>query len=322
MTLLEALGGSKGWTLHWFGEFIHRPDEWLALWRSLWISAASVLLAALIGIPLAFLFERAEFPGRRVLGALVALPVALPPLAGVIAFLFLYGESGFLSPAGQALPRLDGTPRPAGPGALGAPAGGPAAAGGGDRLPLPLRRERLRLAGGAGPAAAGGSPLAAHRTARHPAGAPLLDVRLLLPVPPRRAHPPGRGAAGGRFLARRRALARPRPGDPAAAAAGARRSGPAHLHDRSRLVLRPLPLRRRLPGDDHPDRRLQAQRRGRPRPGRDGDARRARPAGAGSHAPGRPDGLGRHRSAGDRAGPPRAARPARPRRRRPLRLAA
>jgi iron(III) transport system permease protein len=110
LTLLEALGGSKGWTLHWFGEFVHRPDEWLALWRSLWISAASVLLAALIGIPLAFLFERTEFPGRRALGAIVALPVALPPLVGVIAFLFLYGESGFVSRAVQALLRLEDPP--------------------------------------------------------------------------------------------------------------------------------------------------------------------------------------------------------------------
>ncbi len=109
-TLLEALGGPRGWTLHWFGELVHRPDEWLALWRSLWISAASVLLAALIGIPLAFLFERAEFPGRRVLGAIVALPVALPPLVGVIAFLFLYGESGFVSRGVQALLRLEDPP--------------------------------------------------------------------------------------------------------------------------------------------------------------------------------------------------------------------
>ena len=53
-----------------------RPDEWSALWASLWISLATVALAAAIGVPLAFLFERAEFPGRRSLGALVALPVA------------------------------------------------------------------------------------------------------------------------------------------------------------------------------------------------------------------------------------------------------
>ena len=119
MTLIEALGGPSRWTFGYFSEFVHRPDEWLALWRSLWISAASVVLAGLVGIPLAFLFERTEFPGRRVLGAIVALPVALPPLVGVIAFLFLYGESGFASRAVQALLGLQGPPwRLAGPGAI------------------------------------------------------------------------------------------------------------------------------------------------------------------------------------------------------------
>ncbi len=119
MTLIEALGGPADWTLAHFSEFFGRPDEWLALWRSLWISAASVVLAALVGVPLAFLFERTEFPGRRVLGAIVALPVALPPLVGVIAFLFLYGESGFASRAVQSLLGLQQPPwRLVGPGAI------------------------------------------------------------------------------------------------------------------------------------------------------------------------------------------------------------
>lgn len=119
MTFLEALGGPGRWTLGGFAEFFSRRDEWLALWRSLWTSAASVVLAGLIGVPLAFLFERNEFPGRRVLGAIVALPVALPPLVGVIAFLFLYGESGFASRAVQAVLGLEQPPwRLAGPGAI------------------------------------------------------------------------------------------------------------------------------------------------------------------------------------------------------------
>jgi iron(III) transport system permease protein len=119
ITLVESLGGPQAWTLKYFVEFFSRPDEWMALWRSLWISAASVALSALVGVPLAFLFERADFPGRRILGAIVALPVALPPLVGVIAFLFLYGESGFASRAVQALLRLNEPPwRLAGPGAI------------------------------------------------------------------------------------------------------------------------------------------------------------------------------------------------------------
>lgn len=101
LTALEALGvggrTSTGFTLEHVWAFAQRGDEWLALWRTLWIATASVVLSALVGVPLAFLFERADFPGRRVLGALATLPVALPPLVGVIAFLFLYGESGFLA---------------------------------------------------------------------------------------------------------------------------------------------------------------------------------------------------------------------------------
>ena len=78
------------------GAFVRDRTEWQALWGSLWTSAASVVLAGLVGVPLAFVFERYDFPGRRVLGALVALPAVMPPLVGVIAFLFLYGESGFV----------------------------------------------------------------------------------------------------------------------------------------------------------------------------------------------------------------------------------
>jgi len=99
--------------------FVGSSSEWAALWASLWISVASVGLAAAIGIPLALVFERYDFPGRRALGALIALPAVLPPLVGVIAFLFLYGESGFVARAVQAALGLRHSPwRLQGPGAI------------------------------------------------------------------------------------------------------------------------------------------------------------------------------------------------------------
>jgi len=97
LVLLEGVHGPGGWTLEHVRGFLARPTEWRALWASLWISVASVVLSAAIGIPLAVLFARYELPGSRVLGGLVALPAVLPPLVGVIAFLFLYGETGFVS---------------------------------------------------------------------------------------------------------------------------------------------------------------------------------------------------------------------------------
>src|SRR5687767_5598856 len=78
--------------------------------RSVWISLASVVLSALIGVPLAFLFARRDFPGRRILGALAAMPVLLPPLVGTISFMFLYGESGFLTRGVQALFGMEQAP--------------------------------------------------------------------------------------------------------------------------------------------------------------------------------------------------------------------
>jgi iron(III) transport system permease protein len=95
LVLLEGVRGPEGWTLQHLRRFVTEPTEWAALGGSLWVSVASVALSAAIGIPLAVLVTRASFPGRRLLGALLALPVTLPPLVGVLAFLFLYGEHGF-----------------------------------------------------------------------------------------------------------------------------------------------------------------------------------------------------------------------------------
>lgn len=110
LVLLESVGGPGNWTTEFLRQFAGRKNEWSALWGSLWISAVSVCLAGAIGIPLAFLFARYDFPGRRILSGLVALPAVLPPLVGVIAFLFLYGESGFISHLVRKVLRLDGPP--------------------------------------------------------------------------------------------------------------------------------------------------------------------------------------------------------------------
>ncbi len=59
---------------------------------------------------MAFLLERYEFPGRRLLSVLVLVPMALPPLVGVLSFTFLYGESGIFPRFFQQLFSLDEVP--------------------------------------------------------------------------------------------------------------------------------------------------------------------------------------------------------------------
>ncbi len=110
LVLAEGVRGPDGWTLDHVREFVGRPTEMRALWGSLWISLASVALAALLGVPLALLLGRYDLPGGRVLGGLVALPAVLPPLVGVVAFLFLYGETGFVSLLLMRLLRLEEPP--------------------------------------------------------------------------------------------------------------------------------------------------------------------------------------------------------------------
>ena len=110
--LLDSMRGlgMSGWSAGNYVRFFTSRSELNALWNSVWISVASVLLSAAVGIPLGFMFGRYDFPGRKVLGALVSLPVLLPPLVGVIAFLFLYGESGFFTRGLQLMLGLERPP--------------------------------------------------------------------------------------------------------------------------------------------------------------------------------------------------------------------
>lgn len=67
-----------------------------ALWTSIYISVLSVITCGIVGVSMAFLLGRYEFPGRRILSVFVMLPMALPPLIGVLSFMFLFGESGII----------------------------------------------------------------------------------------------------------------------------------------------------------------------------------------------------------------------------------
>lgn len=94
---------------HW-REFAASSTDREALTTTLFISLASVVASLMIGVPLAFLLGRFEFTGRRILRAVAMLPAALPPLVGVIAFLFLYGESGLVTRGIQRLLGLQEAP--------------------------------------------------------------------------------------------------------------------------------------------------------------------------------------------------------------------
>lgn len=59
-------------------------------------SLGATLIAALLGVPLAWVLARVEFPGRAVLRGLVLLPLVLPPVVGGAALLFALGRRGLV----------------------------------------------------------------------------------------------------------------------------------------------------------------------------------------------------------------------------------
>jgi molybdate transport system permease protein len=76
------------------GSIIARPDVRKSLRLSLVCSLAATALSVLIGLPLAWVQARVEFPGRSVLRAVTTLPVVLPPVVGGLALLLAFGRNG------------------------------------------------------------------------------------------------------------------------------------------------------------------------------------------------------------------------------------
>jgi molybdate transport system permease protein len=67
-----------------------------ALRLSLVASLAASALSAVLGVPLAWLLARVEFPGRALVRALVLLPLVLPPVVSGALLLFTLGRRGLV----------------------------------------------------------------------------------------------------------------------------------------------------------------------------------------------------------------------------------
>ncbi|OKJ15992.1 ABC transporter permease [Kitasatospora sp. CB01950] len=77
-------------------ELLTGPEVWQALRLSLISATAATGVSLLLGVPLAWLLARTDFPGRRLLRALVTLPLVLPPVVGGVALLLVLGRNGIV----------------------------------------------------------------------------------------------------------------------------------------------------------------------------------------------------------------------------------
>ena len=81
------------------GALARSPQVLHALGLSALVSLSAVALAIALGLPLAWLLARREFPGRALLRTLVTLPMVLPPVVAGVALLAAFGPRGLLGAA-------------------------------------------------------------------------------------------------------------------------------------------------------------------------------------------------------------------------------
>ena len=95
------------WTSAW--STLRDPAILTALRLSLVCSSLATVASVVLGVPLAWVLARYEFPGRRALRAVALVPIVLPPVVGGVALLLAFGRRGL---AGQWLDQWFGVQLP------------------------------------------------------------------------------------------------------------------------------------------------------------------------------------------------------------------
>lgn len=93
---IRGLTGDNGLDLTAIGDIVSDAGLRRVATFTVWQAILSTLLTVVLGIPLAWVFARFTFPGRRVLWAATLVPFVLPTLVVATAFLNLVGPNGAL----------------------------------------------------------------------------------------------------------------------------------------------------------------------------------------------------------------------------------
>ena len=75
---------------------MREPGILAALKLSLLTATLATAVCLVLGVPMAWVLARAEFPGRRLVRALVTVPLVLPPVVGGVALLLVFGRRGLV----------------------------------------------------------------------------------------------------------------------------------------------------------------------------------------------------------------------------------
>jgi len=89
--------GGGGFTLINFVDFFQTDLFMRSFWNSFYVSAATVVLASMFALPLAYITTRFEFRGSVIVQTLGFLPLIMPPFVGAVSMQLLFGRNGTIN---------------------------------------------------------------------------------------------------------------------------------------------------------------------------------------------------------------------------------
>jgi len=81
-------------TLNNFIDFFQDSFYLKAMMNSILLGIGTVITTSILGITVAYLLLRYDFPGRNLFSYLSIIPMIMPPLVGVMGFVFILGRAG------------------------------------------------------------------------------------------------------------------------------------------------------------------------------------------------------------------------------------
>jgi spermidine/putrescine transport system permease protein len=83
--------GWKGFTLEWYAALPGNQVALAAAWNTFLLALCSTAIATFLGTLLGYALRRYEFPGRRLLGRLLHVPVFVPDIIMAVSLLIFFG---------------------------------------------------------------------------------------------------------------------------------------------------------------------------------------------------------------------------------------
>jgi len=74
-----------------------------SIWLTLYAALIATTVGCILGVPLAYLLARVDFPGKTLVESLIDVPIVVPHTAAGVALLFVFGRNFFAGKAFNAI---------------------------------------------------------------------------------------------------------------------------------------------------------------------------------------------------------------------------